>query len=437
MLYRGKGGGRRRGVVAVLVAVSLVVLLGAVALAADGGMIVAERRHAQAVADAAARAAATDLFENWPRRQGTPQEGTDPDGTAAAAAVRVASDNGYTAGNSTVTVRISPQNYQGGSRAGQSLPPGYAEVMVQYNLPRAFSTLFGRGDLPVHARSVARAGWVFAPPVWVGDLDAEAAFWVANGSGNITIGQTPTPTNPYGGRAIVNSSALGGAINDLAGTVSASEFFFGGRSIGNFSGTIHNNAHPTPDPLGHLPPPPTAGLPTFGRVQYDTGSRTLDPGVYNGGIAVGRDITSADLTLNPGIYYMRGGGFSFNGSGRLRGNGVLIYNAPSDPNDLFQITGTGNVTLSPPTSGPYQGLTIWQDRNSPAVVIIEHRGLVGTEQYNITGAVYAANARILNRRKVGDQVGSQFICRILLLSGSGNMSIPGNFVRQRIMTGVE
>ena len=66
---------RRHGAVAVQVAICLTVLLGVAALAVDGGILMAERRHAQAAADAAALAAAVDLphrFLAVHRDQGRP-----------------------------------------------------------------------------------------------------------------------------------------------------------------------------------------------------------------------------------------------------------------------------------------------------------------------------------------------------------------------------
>ena len=147
----------RRGNVLVLVAVCLPVMLAIAALALDGGLLLTERRHAQAVADAAARAAACDLYQNFYANWGT-----DPKGTAAASALLTAAANGYSNDGtaSLVTVNIPPQS---GDHAGQK---GYAEVLVQFNQNRMFSSIFGSGTIPISARAVAR-GTVFAstPPV--------------------------------------------------------------------------------------------------------------------------------------------------------------------------------------------------------------------------------------------------------------------------------
>ena len=78
---------QRRGAVAVWVAVSLVVLLGVAAISLDGGVLLAERRHAQSTADAAALAAASDMYHNY-----WAYNGTDSGGTAKQSALLTAAN---------------------------------------------------------------------------------------------------------------------------------------------------------------------------------------------------------------------------------------------------------------------------------------------------------------------------------------------------------
>jgi uncharacterized membrane protein len=140
--------------VAAQVALSLSALMAMLAVVADGGLLLVERRHAQATADATALAAASDLYAHW----NPTNLGTDPSGTALASALGVAFYNGYTndGTTSTVTVNISPAKYSGGPNAGTTLPAGYAEATVTWNQQRFFSGIFGSGAIPVSARAVAR-----------------------------------------------------------------------------------------------------------------------------------------------------------------------------------------------------------------------------------------------------------------------------------------
>jgi uncharacterized membrane protein len=54
----------RRGAVLAQMVLCVTVILGIIAICLDGGVLLAERQHAQATADAAALAAAADLFKN-------------------------------------------------------------------------------------------------------------------------------------------------------------------------------------------------------------------------------------------------------------------------------------------------------------------------------------------------------------------------------------
>src|SRR5262249_40032860 len=101
----------RRGAIAVKVAICLPVLLGVTALSLDGGMIYDKRRPSQAAADAAAMAAAGDLFNTYTNGT-TTDDGKDPSGIAAAHARAIAADNGYPDDGQTasVVVNIPPKS---------------------------------------------------------------------------------------------------------------------------------------------------------------------------------------------------------------------------------------------------------------------------------------------------------------------------------------
>src|SRR6516165_10749316 len=96
---------QRRGTVTVWLIISLGVIFGVLAIGLDGGRLMEERRRVQSAADAAALAAAGDLYQNYVTNQGT-----DPNGTAQAAALQAAAANGCTNDGvrSVVTVNIPP-----------------------------------------------------------------------------------------------------------------------------------------------------------------------------------------------------------------------------------------------------------------------------------------------------------------------------------------
>jgi hypothetical protein len=101
----------------------------------------------------------------------------------------------------------------------------------------------------------------------------------------------------------------------------------------------------------------------------------------------------------------------------------MIYTAPSGSGNSqdTQITGQGAVTLTPLTSGPYQGISIWEDRNSTVPLT-----LTGNGKFNIAGTVYAANAAVSASGNGDASLASQFISRTLNVGGNGGFNITWN-----------
>ena len=405
----------RRGATVVLVAVCLTVILAFVAIAIDGGGLLEQRRQAQATADAAALAAAEDLFWNYPQNKGL-----DVGGTAVSRALAIAAANGYSnspsnspsESNSVVMVRVSPQTYTGGPHEGTILPKGYAEVTVQYNQPRYFSAVLGTGTIPVKARAVGRGKW---EPSFVGihvlDLHASSALRATGGgSGGVSGGAT----------VIVNSDASDAAVTTGGSTISASTFAItGGISGGGFIGQVNLGTQPQPDPLRNIPEPSQSNYSeqANGPKHFSNGNKTIEPGVYHGGISI---TGQANVTMLPGVYYMDGGGFSMTGQGNLLANGVMIYNAPKGPSDVINISGSngGSVTMTPPTSGLYKGLTLFQERSATQDLSVSGNG-----GFFVTGTFYAAGALMNITGNGAGQIGSQYISNLLDINGAGALAI--------------
>jgi len=124
------------------------------------------------------------------------------------------------------------------------------------------------------------------------------------------------------------------------------------------------------------------------------------------------------LNLEPGIYYMDGGGFAFSGQGDLNAQGVMIFNSPKLSSDTVSITGTGSIVMSPPTSGIYKGLTLFQARHSSNSMSVSGGGYM-----DITGTFYTANGTLQVGGGGASRVGSQYISRFLEVGGGGGMLI--------------
>jgi len=117
---------RRRGVVAVLIALVLTGLLGVTAIAVDGGLLQDNRRRVQAAADAAAMAAAAQMFAEYRAIIASNYTIFDPGNQAQTVALNSAATNGYNNDGvtSSVTVNIPPKS---GPFTGLV---GYIEVLI-------------------------------------------------------------------------------------------------------------------------------------------------------------------------------------------------------------------------------------------------------------------------------------------------------------------
>jgi hypothetical protein len=423
MILRSRS--KRRGAIIVLMAFLLVPILGIVAIAIDGGVVQDHRRRVQTAADAAALAAAYDLFKH-----STTNDGLDPSGTAAAAARTSASANGYAHNGTTttVTVNIPPTS---GSFVGK---PDYAEVIVQYNQPRGFSAVMGTGALPIIGRAVAKGAW---RPMHLGIMVLDPT-----GQGALNAGGGGLVNVTGGASVIVNSNHPAAAIANGGGTLAASTFEITGEpgtstpGGGTFLGTIHSGVPPTPDPLSHIPPPNPLSLPVRStrKLTLANAGQTvvLQPGLYIGGISI---TGQATVIMQPGIYYMQGGGFSYTGMGNLSGNGVMIYNDPLSNSDVISLAGQGAVSLTPMPTGPYAGITFFQRRDSTAPLSV-----TGNGNMYITGTFYAQGADLnVSGNGGGNVMGSQYISYHLILGGNGNIQIDwnGNTARSRTVGLVE
>ncbi|RWC25633.1 TadE/TadG family type IV pilus assembly protein [Mesorhizobium sp.] len=141
-------------------------------------------------------------------------------------------------------------------------------------------------------------------------------------------------------------------------------------------GTPHEHRYASFDPLADVVPPPyTLCLPVPNGKTY-----TLSPGTYC-------DKTlSGNITLNPGVYIMRGTTIKPGGNGSLTGQGVTIFLMESAQ---IYINANEKMDLSPATSGPYAGITIFQDHGNTSALTLN-----GGANSVLSGFIYAPDAPI-------------------------------------------
>ena len=410
----------RRGVVVVLMAMMLFIVLGVMAIALDGGMVRDNHRKVQGACDAAALAAACQLFVNYPAIVKSNYTIYDPGGAGVAAALASVADNGFPndGAKSATSVYIPPQT---GPFVGK---PGYVEVIATYYQDRAFSRIWGPTAIPVTARAVAHGSWgASGIAILVLEPSAQSAL-NASGTGTVTV--------TGNANVVVNSSSAKAANVTGGGGITAPGFEITGGYSGTLNGPVTTDVPPTPDPFSYLPQPsvPANGQMTVTPLGSGNKKYVLSPGRYTNlpNFNSGDEVVLQQASANGagGVFYIDGGGLKSTGANITMdpntSGGVMIYNNPSSSSvaQQIQITGnsTGTVNLSALTAGPYAGMLLWQNRTATQPVSIS-----GSGNFNLLGTFYVANGMLQITGGGNATIGSQYVSRTLNLGGGGNVKI--------------
>ncbi|HEV2616975.1 MAG TPA: pilus assembly protein TadG-related protein [Candidatus Acidoferrales bacterium] len=376
---------REAGQALVFTAVGLVVLMGFAGLAIDMGVMRYEKRLQQTAADAAAIAGANNLPYGGVTVGA--QDAAATDGFAdTGASCSTGCPNPGSVGYVTVTVNNPPLSGPHATKAG------YVEVLVTDIHPTYFMRVLGVNTQAITARAVAT------------DISG------GTGSGCLyTLGPPNSSIEgvSINGSAILNATTCGIVDNGDFNTkgnkliVNADTFgIAGGPNQSGPGGTVTCTAPgPCPalnmpaatDPLAGTPSPCTQGYSCTGGTALSVPSSggTIDPGTYSS-----ITITGGTVTFNPGVYVITGspggGGCPSDclvipGNSTISGSGVMFYFTNDATIDM---TGTPTINLSPPTSGTYAGMLMYQDPADTSNTAPNGPRLGGDTGSSFTGALY-------------------------------------------------
>ncbi len=325
------------GAVLVYMAIMLPILLGVSGLALDASLWYAQKRSVQAIADTAAYSVMLEV------------ERIGDTGLAKVAAKEDAVTYGLdeSAGDS-ITINIPPKS---GAYAGTA---GYYEVIIGRPASIFLAGLLV-GDFDTAARAVSGGAAGSNPPCLLAtDPSMKDAFKVNNGTVNTTGCSIHVNSS--------DSSALNVAKN---GTLDADPTDIVGDYVnkGTMTSTPTTWASSVADPLANLPTPSVSGC-DYTDVSYSSGTPTLSPGVYCGGISMSG---SAQVDMDPGTYIITGDAtdtFSVTGQASVTGNGITTY---FDGSTSLSINGQGSIDLSAPISesDTYAGILFFGDPTAP------------------------------------------------------------------------
>ena len=209
-----------------------------------------------------------------------------------------------------------------------------------------------------------------------------ACVLALNGSASSAVKiQGSTEVNMEGCVLAANSTSNSAVTLDGAASLKAECVLTSGRTSGLGAADLDcpeplEKQYPSVDPLAGVEPP------TYTSCQSVPGgkTKTLSPGTYCG------KTISGEVTLEAGVYILRGGRVNLGGNGFLKGAGVTIFLMEDAE---FTINGNEIVQLSPPESGPYAGITIYQAKSNTNTVSIN-----GTSGSFVDGFVYAPGAHV-------------------------------------------
>ena len=353
-----------RGVVSVMVVISLPVVFAVLGLAFDIGHLYALQSEAQMAADAAAIAAAREL------KNGNEDQ-------LVAMALEDAALNDFGPGSNTQVDINRPPTL--GPKTGNA---DFVEVIIRQDAPAYFWRLVSSEQITVEARAVAG---------------------VLAGGGNCILALDPSMSQSVTvqGKADVTLQNCGAHVNSSSSSAGhlGSSANFTAASIDVVGDVIGNHWTPLPqtgapvvaDPYASLAEPSYSGCDHDGEYVVD-GTATLNPGVYCGGIKV-----TGNATFNPGTYILAGGGMIFTGDADVRGDEVTFFNSSSNDYDYKKIaitlTSSGSLRLTAPTSGPLKGILFFQDRTDfNSGEPLEFKNDTAIE---LTGVIYMPNTPVL------------------------------------------
>ncbi len=396
----------RRGGTLTLTAIVFPALIGFSGLALDGANWYAQRRATQNMVDAAAIAAAYAKLADDSLEEIT------------AVARAEAERNGFqeAAGDSISVTEVTS------GPVGSAQP--LVSVTIAHNTPLYFAQLLmEQASVTISARAVS--GVRNLGPQCIISLDetaARAVEFTGNTTADIGCG---VASNSDSAEALY----VGGSAILMANPAQA----FGDIAIeGN--GELISQLPPlpfsprVPDPFADLPDPPR-NAPCDATVSSQTDIGSILPGAIAGGSGDGFITLCGDVQLSgnlalPAATYVIKGDLDVKSNANITGDGVTFILTHDDPADTGRLTNFGSnatVTLSAPTSGPWQGLLFYQDPLASCAANQPNR-FTGGPSMSLDGVIYAPACAVDFRGNTANSDGClQIVSRTVSFSGNSTV----------------
>ncbi len=333
----------QQGSVITVLAASMMVVVGFTGLAVDGGYLYSLRSKLQATADAAVLAAVGNL----------------PDTNAVrVTAVDYATKNMPIAEHGAVLTNadVVTGNWNAGTRifTPAGAPINAVRVVTRRSQANGnaagvfFARVLGFDQVDIVTSAVATKG----QSVCMMALDP-------SNSGAIKFEGDETIVAPDCSIQVNSTDPVAVEITPSSPNVTAKSFGVTGGIVGptgGFSPAPETGISPVADPFASVAQP-SAKKCDFTHTIINGGNTNLSPAVYCAGLKV---MNNATVTLDPGLYIMKNGPFSLDGTSSVTGSDLTVY-LTGNPTAIVNFVKDSQVNLSAPTTGPLAGLVFFED----------------------------------------------------------------------------
>jgi hypothetical protein len=335
------------GQILVLTTVSMIALLGIMALSLDASFMFEKRNRLHAAADAAAKSAAIEIIRNPSVSLASLEKFADQQVIAHGL---VPARQG---GTTSVVINHGPSS---GTYAGNT---NYVEAIVSESTSTFFASILGWMSMTPLATAVAGAGNPGNCIIIKEDLSIGNTALNLNGCG-VGVGGELYGNNPNS-RIIGTPTPPVGVTGTCSGTCGA-------------MGTLATGAPPPEDPLLGLAAPAMPGGGCSAGV-----AATLPPGCYT-------SIASTVTTLSGGGLYYVTGPVTIGNGGSLSGTNMLLYLTGGGQ---IQASNNSQLHLTAQSSGLYSGIAIFQDVSNISNFTAGQNFLL-----DVLGAIYMPGADV-------------------------------------------
>jgi Putative Flp pilus-assembly TadE/G-like len=417
----------RIGQTSIMFTLGLTMMFGMVGLVSDVGYAYYRKEVAQAAAQSAATAAVRAAIAQSGGTCGSSNvvcqsETVCPSTISGTGSNNVekgclyAMANGFTStGNQKVTIQTGTGSYNG------ITVTYWAVVKVSESLPQLFSRVTGHDKATLTARSIVgyipatNGGCVYVTAPTGAALTTNGNVSMSSGCGIQVNSSSSNAIDLSGGNT---SITVTGSSNGVANQV---------LEVGGYDCYGQTTGCISPTPTHSV----SAGDPMSGiDAVADPGTCTwTDPGHYGNSsnptiVPWTSGVTKVCGMVSPGnndrVQFTAGGTYYFQdglniNNGDLIGNGVTFY---FPAGSSVSISGNGNISLSAPSSGTYQGVLMFQSRDNLTTAQV-----VGNGSSRFNGVLYFPNATLKfggNGSAVNNSGTTSVVAYNLMLTGNSS-----------------